>query len=225
MSRPLRLGLMVPINNTTMERELLAWSPPGSTCATIRIPRGAGLLTEQTLPAYREQAKPLASRFNDSDLDVIAYGCTSASFLSGPATDSALAAELSEITKKPVVTTAQSMVRTMRDAEAGDIALVTPYSDAVNRQLTLYLEESGISVRKLASFHAADVDALGRISADEVLALATSTMSMDCGGLFVACSQLPTFAIFDRLRTLSEPKPASSSVHATAMQVEHAVGT
>ena len=43
--KPLRLGLMVPINNTTMEGELLKWLPAGSTCTTIKIPRGAGLLT------------------------------------------------------------------------------------------------------------------------------------------------------------------------------------
>ena len=36
---PLRVGLMVPINNTTMERELLAWLPAGSRCTTLRIPR------------------------------------------------------------------------------------------------------------------------------------------------------------------------------------------
>jgi maleate cis-trans isomerase len=36
MSTALRLGLMVPPNDTTMERELLAWLPAGSTCATLR---------------------------------------------------------------------------------------------------------------------------------------------------------------------------------------------
>ena len=38
MTAALKVGLMVPMNNTTMERELLAWLPAESTCATLRIP-------------------------------------------------------------------------------------------------------------------------------------------------------------------------------------------
>jgi len=34
-------GLLVPINNTTMEPELLAWLPEGSTCRRLGIPRHA----------------------------------------------------------------------------------------------------------------------------------------------------------------------------------------
>jgi len=48
---PPRIGLMVPINNTAMERELPAWLPAGSTCTTARIARGKGLLTSEAMPA------------------------------------------------------------------------------------------------------------------------------------------------------------------------------
>jgi hypothetical protein len=47
----MRVGLMVPIHNTPMERELLAWLPAGSTCTTLRIPRSKAWLTAQSLPA------------------------------------------------------------------------------------------------------------------------------------------------------------------------------
>ena len=53
---PLKIGLMVPANNTTMEIELSAWLPAGSTVTTVKIPRGPGLLTKETLPAYRDSA-------------------------------------------------------------------------------------------------------------------------------------------------------------------------
>ena len=73
---PMHVGLMVPINNTTMERELLAWLPAGARCTTVRIPRGKGLLTPEMTPAYREQALALAATFVDLDIDCVAYGCT-----------------------------------------------------------------------------------------------------------------------------------------------------
>lgn len=55
---PLNIGLMVPINNTTMERELLAWLPAGSTCTTLRIPRGKGLLTPEAMQPTRRRRLP-----------------------------------------------------------------------------------------------------------------------------------------------------------------------
>ena len=54
--RPLKVGLMVPANNTTMEVELAAWLPQGSTVTTVKIPRGQGLLTKESIPAYRDSA-------------------------------------------------------------------------------------------------------------------------------------------------------------------------
>ncbi len=47
----MKVGLMVPANNTTMERELAAWLPEGSTLTTVKIPRGEGLLPKATIPA------------------------------------------------------------------------------------------------------------------------------------------------------------------------------
>lgn len=74
---PLRIGLMVPSNNTTMERELLAWLPAGSTVTTVKISRGPGLLTQETIPAYRDNAISLARQhFGKGQFDLIAYGCT-----------------------------------------------------------------------------------------------------------------------------------------------------
>ena len=60
MQSALRVGLMVPANNTTMQVELPAWLPAGSTVTTVKIPRGQGLLTLDQIPAYRDAAIALA---------------------------------------------------------------------------------------------------------------------------------------------------------------------
>src|SRR5262249_36748193 len=83
---PLKVGLMVPANNTTMEGELAAWLPAGSIVTTVKIPRGPGLLTPETIPAYRDSAIALARQhFAKEKFDLIAYGCTAPGFISGPA--------------------------------------------------------------------------------------------------------------------------------------------
>ncbi len=217
MTTALKVGLMVPMNNTTMEPEMLAWLPAASTCTTLRIPRGKGLLTAESIPEYKAQALALARQFAAMDLDVVAYGCTAASFISGPEGDAQLARELAEITGKPVVTTAQSMVIVLQEENAKDIALVTPYTDLVNTQLKAYLANSGIRVQRFNSFYADDVEALARIQADAVARLAGETMDDACEAMFIACSQLPTHEILDGLRRRFG-RPVWSSVQATARQ-------
>jgi maleate cis-trans isomerase len=222
VNTPLNIGLMVPINNTTMERELRAWLPVGSVCTTARIPRGKGLLTPEAMPAYKAQALALAAAFADRDIDIVVYGCTAAGFIAGPAGEAELAAQLAQVTGKPVVTTALSMVATLQETHAKDIALITPYSDHVNKQLTIFLNEGGIRVKRFDSFRVADVEDLGRIGSDAVADLSRRTMDSDCDALFIACSQLPTYDILDGLET-EFGRPAWSSIKATARQVRRAL--
>ena len=217
-TRALRLGLMVPANNTTMQSELLAWMPAGSTVMLRRIPRGKGLLTPETLPAYRAEAVRLAADFAGEALDAVAYGCTAAGFIDGPAGDASLRKELEGVARKPVVSTANAMVEALTADRAQRIALITPYLDAVNDRLKAYLAASSIEVARFASFYAADTDALGRIEADQVADLARRTMHADCDALFIGCSQLPTHRIDDSLR-LEFQRPVWSLLRATAWAI------
>jgi maleate isomerase len=212
---PLRVGLMVPSNNTTMEGELLAWLPAGSRVKTVKIPRGPGLLTAETIPAYRDSAIALARQHFGQGIDLIAYGCTAAGFISGPSGDAELSKMLTEATGLPVVTTARAMVSALQHDDAKRVAVVTPYQDSVNAQLTAFLKHGGIDVMRLETFRAPDVVALGRITAEEVRELARATMGRDCDALFIGCSQLPTYAILDNLRDEFD-RPAWSSIRATA---------
>ena len=214
MNAPLNVGLMVPINNTTFEGELRAWLPAGSTCTTLRIPRGKDMLSAATLPAYKAQALALAARFAGADIDVVAYGCTAAGFIDGPAGDAELARALAATTGKPVVTTARSMVRALQEVGAKNIALVTPYLDAVNVRIKAFLADGGIHVRRFDSFYAASVDELGRIASPAVAELARKTMGDDCDALFIACTQLPTRGILDDLKR-EFGRPVLSAISAT----------
>ena len=144
----------------------------------------------------------------------MAYGCTAAGFIAGPAADAQLERELSGITGKRVVTTARAMVRALQGLKVRDIALVTPYLDTVNERLKAFLAEGGIRVRRFDSFYAANVDELGQIGPDAVAQLARATMGADCEALFIACAQLPTFEILDDLRR-EFGRPALSSIQAT----------
>jgi maleate cis-trans isomerase len=183
---------------------------------TVKIPRGPGLLTPETIPAYRDSAISLARQhFGNGGFNLVAYGCTAAGFISGPPGDAAISTMLSDATGLPVVTTARAMVNALQHDQAKRVAVVTPYHDAVNTQLTAFLADGGIDVVRLETFRAPDVDALARITAEDVRGLARATMGSDCDALFIGCSQLPTHAILDDLQWEFD-RPAWSSIRATA---------
>ncbi len=213
--RPIHVGLMVPANNTTMEPEMLGWLPPGSQCTTLRIPRGKGLLTEETLPAYKEAAVELSNSFKGKSVDIIAYGCTAAGFILGPKGDAEISERLSDRTGLPVVTTARAMMQALADKGATQISLLTPYQDDVNTRLKAFLGSESIEVKHFDSFYAEDVIALGKITEAQVDARARTLLQDDVQALFIACSQLPTLGV---VRPLSQlwGKPVLSSIQVTA---------
>jgi maleate cis-trans isomerase len=213
-----RIGLMVPANNTTMEPELRAWLD-GAPCRTLRIPRGKGLLGPAEIPAYVEQALELAKAYDPAQTDIVAYGCTAAGFIGGPARDAEIQRRLALITGKPVVTTAGAMIAVLRHIGAQRVAVVTPYLDLVNERLRAYLEQSGITVTKLASFKAETTDELAAITPQQIAALARATMTPDADAMFIACSQLPTKDILDDLQR-GFGKPVWSSIRATAWHAQ-----
>ena len=222
---PLKVGLMVPANNTTMEVELAAWLPAGSTVTTVKIPRGQGLLTKETLPAYRDSAITLArEHFADGKHDLIAYGCTAAGFMAGPQRDAEVAAEISGLTGKPVVTTASAMTAALEDLGARRVTVVTPYLDPVNERLKAFIEASGIAVENLASFRAETVDALAAITPAQIVDLARTAMSPASDAMFIACSQLPARAILGDLER-EFGRPVWSSIRATAWAAERQLVT
>jgi maleate cis-trans isomerase len=211
----LHTGLLVPINNTTMEPELLEWLPQGSTCRRLGIPRGKGMLTPADLPAYLAHTVQLAKTFASGEIDLIAYGCTAAGFMAGPQRDAEVAAEISGLTGKPVVTTASAMTAALEHLGARRVTVVTPYLDPVNERLKAFIEASGIAVENLASFRAETVDALAAITPAQITDLARAAMSPGSDAMFIACSQLPTRAVLGGLER-EFGRPVWSSIRATA---------
>lgn len=218
-NEPLSIGLMVPANNTTMEPELLAWLPEGSRCETVRIPRGKGMLSVETLPEYLAQATALAKELDDPDIDLVVYGCTAAGFLAGPARDAEVAADLGRVTGKRVVTTASAMNAALKHLDAHRIALITPYLDAVNERLKAFLAEGGVTVEAFASFQAETTDELAAITPAQIEQRARELVRPGLDALFIACSQLPTRTITPALEGDLEI-PVWSSIRATAWQAE-----
>lgn len=197
---PLRIGVIIPANNTTMEAEVPRLAPVPVEVLTCRVKRGPGLLTAADIPAYKKNAMAAIRDLVDQRPHLVIYGCTAAGILSGPKKDTAFTSELRDLFGVPVVSTARAMVDILDRDGVERVDVVSPYHAEVNAALQDFLAEAGIKANRVASLEAKDVESLGRMTAEDVHAFAARPLSADAQGLFIACSQLPTYDILAALR-------------------------
>ena len=215
MPRHIKVLIVVPENNTTMEPEISALCPALAPIQVARVKRPRRTLLLEDLPAYTEATLDAIEPFAAQPLDLVIYGCTAAGFLGGPSGNARMVERLRERTGAPVVSTAGAMIDALRSAGVSETAVVTPYLQPVNDGLRDYLEASGIAVETLNSFFCKTTAELGAITEDQVLELARRTVTPRSKSLFVACSQLPTLNVVARLRA-ELGIPVWSSIQATA---------
>jgi maleate cis-trans isomerase len=215
MPRHIKVLIVVPENNTTMEPEISALCPSLAPIQVARVKRPPRTLLLEDLPAYAEATLDAIEPFAAEPLDLVIYGCTAAGFLGGPSGNARMVERLRERTGAPVVSTAGAMIEALRSAGVSGTAVVTPYLQPVNDGLRHYLEASGIEVETLNSFFCKTTAELGAITEDQVLELARRTVTPQSKSLFLACSQLPTINVVARLRG-EFGIPVWSSIQATA---------
>jgi maleate cis-trans isomerase len=200
MPRHIKVLIVVPENNTTMEPEISALCPALAPISVARVKRPERTLLLEDLPAYAEATLDAIEPFAAEPLDLVIYGCTAAGFLGGPSGNAHMVERLRERTGAPVVSTAGAMIDALRSAGVSATAVVTPYLKPVNDGLRDYLQSSGIEVETLNSFFCKTTAELGAITEDQVLELARRTVTPRSKSLFVACSQLPTLNVVAQLR-------------------------
>jgi maleate cis-trans isomerase len=215
MQRNIKVLIVVPENNTTMEPEIAALCPELAPIPVARVKRPARTLLLEDLPAYADATLAAIEPFADRQLDLVIYGCTAAGFLGGPAGNARMVERLRERTHATVVSTAGAMIDALRSEGVSSAAMVTPYLAPVNDGLRSYLESAGIGVETLNSFFCKTTAELGRITEEQVLELALRTVTPQSKSLFVACSQLPTLNVVAKLRAQLDI-PVWSSIQATA---------
>ncbi len=216
MAENKRVGLLVvPANNTTMEREMNALCPDFAPFLVARVKRPARTLTRADLPAYRDSTLEAVDPFLAARPELVVYGCTAAGFLGGRAGNAAMVDALREKTGAKIVSTAEAMEQVLHHENVSETAIVTPYLTEVNDGLREVLSHSGLAVETLDSFYCETTAALGEITEDQVREKSLATVTANSKALFVACSQLPTLNLVPELRARLAI-PVWSSISATA---------
>lgn len=147
-------------------------------------------------------------------LSVVAFGCTSAAMVLG---EEVIAARVHEARPGvPVTTPIGGALAAFRALGAHRLAVLTPYSRAVNDIVRSYLEARGLEVPVFGSFEEEDDSKVARIDPASIEA-AVLELGADprVEAVFVSCTSLRLVEAAERIeRRLG--KPVTSSNHAMA---------
>jgi maleate isomerase len=218
-----RIGVIVLSTDYTIEHEFRKIIvSPGVDFYHARIANSV-TITTKTL----SDMKPLITQTADlilpgDDLDVIAYGCTSASVVLGDH----VIANLLNAAKPTAKTTnpAYAATAAFNALGAKRIAILTPYEREVNELLQRSMEKKGFDVPIFGSFnenHDPTVAAINETSLLNAVTKLTSLSQVDA--VFISCTSVK---IVDSIKNLEKKIkiPITSSNHALAWHCLRLVG-
>lgn len=139
-----RIGLMLPTGNSVMEPEFHRMAVDGVTTHANRVELKD--VTPQSLLAMEHDTERSARQVAQTRVGVIAFGCTSGSFVGGDGYDDRLIKMIEDASGVPATTTTTAVIRGLQILGVSRIALATPYTDDVTKLEVKYLESKGFEV-------------------------------------------------------------------------------
>lgn len=212
-TRRAAIGLLVPSANTVIEPDCYRIAPAGVTFHAARM-----FITETTCEALEKMTADvdLASKqLATAEVDVIAFGCTSGSFLKGAGYDAELSQRIERVSGAKATTTSSAVLEALRKLGARTIAIGTPYPDEVNSIIVRFFEDSGFRVTNMEGLQilkATDIAAPEPTTAYE---LGRRVDRPDADAVFLSCTNFRAAEAADQLEQ-DLGKPVVTSNQATA---------
>ena len=209
-----RIGVVVPVSNSNLEPDLALLRPRGVSLHFARV-GGYDLDAVPDGDQMRQLAQESLDDIIDSlaacRVDVILYGCTSATLAHDRAFDRDLRRQIEARVGVPAVTAAGAVVEALRDLNAARIGLATPYTADLNRAAAAYLESCGIEVATAAGVDAAlDNYQQGALTPAQVFALGLRAGHPDAQAALLSCTDMRAVEVIDALEAALD-KPVVTS--------------
>jgi maleate isomerase len=176
----LRIGLLVPSSNTTMEPDFYRMAPEGVSIHSARMMLDE--VTPESLIRMADYAEKAAGLLSTADVSVIVYGCTTGSLVGGIEWE------------KDLVHRIQLKTGILSISTSG----ATPYSDTLNNLEVNFLEAQGFKVTDIEGLGLLNNLLIGRTSAEVVFNL-VDKVAKQVDIVFISCTNLPVIHIIERI--------------------------
>lgn len=199
-----------------MEVEFYEMAPRGVTSHTTRIalsdhPDRFSIADLSTLEEDVLQATKLLTQ---APLDVIAFGCTSGSFVKGVDYDKQLINSMENIANIPCTTTATAVVEAMKAMQIENVAIATPYTQEINGLARQFFTNHGFRITNMTGLGHDNDYTISALDSKAIYDMAMAADTEDADALFLSCTGLSATHLIDVLEEDLQ-KPVITSNQAT----------
>jgi maleate cis-trans isomerase len=212
-SKP-RIGCIVPAINVVAEEDLVALCPPGAAVHFARADVALEAPLRDQLAGMVEAAPALARCLAKADVGVVAFACTSASFVQGPGADELIGARMTAAAGVPCLTTTTAVLEALRTLGVRRLGLATPYVDWVVEAERAFLLAMGFEVLASNGLGLAAGRDIHAVPPARVRELALEVAHPDADAVFISCTDLQALAIVPQLEAATG-RPVVTSNQAT----------
>ena len=222
----IRIGLLVPSTNTSVEADFQHTAPENVTTHAQRLWIPPGEMSEHHLDEMNSRLKDSVISLASANMDLMVYACTSGSFYRGPAFDDNVVAEIKKLTGLPAITTSQAVTSALRKFGARRLSVATPYPAWTNERLRKYFESLGfelLNVETDVSAAAGGHRCINDQEPERIVAFGKSIMLPQAELLFCSCTAWRSLEAADALEK-ALGKPVVSSNQATVWRAYRDLG-
>ncbi|MGH3313929.1 MAG: maleate cis-trans isomerase family protein [Streptomyces sp.] len=192
------VGIVAPFD-FALDRELWRWVPDDVSLHLTRTPfvPVEVSLDQARLVSEHETLHEGVQALSAVAPEVVAYACTSGSFVGGAAGERAMCAAMEQSGEIPSLTTSGALLHALQDIGARRVAVVTPYTKSVTDSLEDFLGEAGIAVTGRS--YLGLTRHIWRVPYRDVVDMAREAVADAPDALFISCTNLPTYDVIPQL--------------------------
>jgi maleate cis-trans isomerase len=165
----------VPPGDAPVDPASFVGDPDTTIAATI------GLGNPATLARIATEARVV-------DPDVVAWGCTSGSFLADQGTLGSQAGAMAAAAGVPATTTSLAILHVLKKRRITKVCVVTPYVPEMGEPFIAYLRRHGVEVLGHEHCGRANDEQIGRLTSGDILPLARKCWQTDAQALIIPCT-------------------------------------
>ncbi|WP_446034528.1 maleate cis-trans isomerase family protein [Streptomyces olivaceus] len=194
------VGVVAPFD-FALDRELWRWVPDE---VSLHMTRTPFVPVEVSLDLARmvsehETLGEAVRTLNAIAPEVVAYACTSGSFVGGISGERAMCEAMTWAGAVPSVTTSGALLDALAELGVRRVALVTPYTVSVTRALEAYVAEAGVTISGCA--YMGLTRHIWKVPYRDVADMARQAVPVEgaADALFISCTNLPTYDVIPQL--------------------------